>query len=156
MRDQLDARHGAAQFGQTARHVVARGNNNQRSVASLAGPGLRLVGIANRVLRPTADVDATIELCGVIRCQPFERAARGMGIDAGNQHPLSPMIGQQPKRLVNARLATGQRHDAIGDRGGVRGLRGYAGKHQKARAQRKAHGANQSQCPSQHGQHPSA
>ena len=111
---QRDVGHGAAELGQAARHVIARGDDDEPAEAWQPGPGLGLLGIAAGVVGLVADIDAAIEQAAFKPLLRFRSSRLVDGVGAGDQQPLAALVGQQSRRLDQTMLAAGQHDDAVG------------------------------------------
>jgi hypothetical protein len=102
-------------------------------------------------IQPKADVDAQSNVADVHEAPQI--LAAGAAIDARHQQALGPARLEQPCRLADPRLATGQHHDAIGGRRRIeRNPGGMGGEKHEAQQQ---HGEAGSRGADQHGLDPS-
>ena len=115
--DQRHVRQLMFQFRHCARHVIVRGDDDQRMEAAHARPPSRLHRIADRVGGRTVDVDATAENRAVTRRQPRYFFQPGRWIDAGDQQTLAAPGSKQVDRVGNALRSAGQHDDAVGGTG---------------------------------------
>ena len=112
--DQRDVGKLVREFGKRARHMIGRGNDDERTETVFERPMPRLHRIAQCVLRRIVEVDAAGQHAVVVDDLARNLASRGAGIDAGDKQPLATAGGEQFERIADARSAAGQNHDAVG------------------------------------------
>ena len=84
------ARHDAAKLGQRARHVIVRGDHDDRMIVMLRHPLARLGGVVDGVARFLVDIDAAGEELVALAGELLQRLRRGGAVDAGDQQRASP------------------------------------------------------------------
>ena len=110
---QLDVGHDAAELGQAARHVIARGDDDQLGEPLVGRPLHGLVGVARRVLRLIADIDAALEHLPRDAALAMQVFAAGDAVGAGDQQSVAAPVGQQARRFGQPVAAAGQHDDAV-------------------------------------------
>jgi hypothetical protein len=105
---------GIGEFEQAARHMVVVGDDENALVA-LAWIQLAVsFGIADRIDRVMADIDAAFEKSSAGLVSSCGSGACRRGVDARDQQPFAGALLQQFHRLVDALVASGQNDDGVG------------------------------------------
>jgi len=101
-------------LGERARHVIGRGDDNERVEAVFERPTPGFDRVAKRIASGIVEVDAAGQQSVVVDDLPGNLAGRRAGVDPGDEQALAAAGGEQFKRVGDARGAAGQHHDSVG------------------------------------------
>ena len=111
--EQGDVRELMGDLGDGARHVVVRGDDDQRAEAAALRPVPGLDRVAERVQR-TIEIDAAADHRAEFGVEARYLARGGGRVDAADQQALAAAGGEQLDRVGDARGAAGEHDDAVG------------------------------------------
>ena len=113
MGDEVDVGHGQRQLRETARHVIARGDDDQLAIAVCVGPGPRFIRIADGVERLVAEIDAADEFLVAEAGYSLDVLFGGAPVDPGDEQALAAALFQEAGARSNPRFAARQYHDSV-------------------------------------------